>query len=73
MSSLYWAPRYSAYLKLESQNLTRNPSPQQLWNEQCTLYTEHCVQFWDSCFEQAEYIKLKIQRHLFADLTLTHL
>ncbi len=23
---------------------------------QCTLYTEHCVKFWDSSFKLAEYI-----------------
>ncbi len=34
--------------------------PQQLWTVQCTLYSEHCVKFWDSSFELPEYIKLKI-------------
>ncbi len=35
---------YSAYLRLESKNLTRNPFPPwRLWTIQCTLYTEHCV------------------------------
>jgi hypothetical protein len=26
-----------------------------------TLYTEHCVKFWDSSFKLSEYIKPKIQ------------
>ncbi len=55
-------------------DLTRNPCFQQQWTVQGSLHTEHCVKFWDSSFEQAEYIKPKIQRwHLFADLTIPHL
>ncbi len=68
----------SAYWWLESQNLTRNPSPppqkKTLCTVQCTLYTEHCIKSWDSSFELAENIKRKIQRrHIFADLIITHL
>jgi hypothetical protein len=62
--------QYSVYLRLESQNLTRNPSSWGLG----TLYTEHCVNFWDACFELAEYIKPKIQRpsmELFLTLNIS--
>ncbi len=59
---------YSAYLRLESQNLTHNPPPHPV-QCQCTL-----VKFWDFSFKLAEYICPKIQRrHLFADLTIPHL
>ncbi len=39
----------------------------------CTVYTVHCVKFWVSSFELEEYIKLKIQWHLFADLRIPRL
>jgi hypothetical protein len=40
--------------------LHATPAPQQLWTVQCTLYTEHCIKFWDPSFEWAEDIKPKI-------------
>ncbi len=50
------------------------PPPQQLCSVQCALYTDHCVKFWGSSSELAEYMKPKIQwRHIFADLTIPHL
>jgi hypothetical protein len=66
----------SAYLRLESQNLTRSPFPPSSCGVylQRTLYTEHCVKFWDSSFELVEHIKPKIKRrHIYADLAITHL
>jgi hypothetical protein len=69
-----WEKLYSAYLRLESQNLSRNPFPSALPSVQWALYTEHCVKFWDSSLKLAKYIKPKIQRrHLFADLRIPHL
>jgi hypothetical protein len=39
---------YSACLRLEFQDLTRNPFPDSCECVQYTMYTEHCIKFWDS-------------------------
>ncbi len=63
---------YSAYFGARVLNLTRNPCPSTAVG--CTVYTEHCVNFWDSSFKLVRYIKPNIQRrHLFADLPISHL
>jgi hypothetical protein len=62
MLSLYFGLAvFCLLVAIESQNLACSPSPEQLWNVQCTLSTEHGVKYWDSNFELAEYIKHKIK------------
>jgi hypothetical protein len=68
MSSLYFGLAVLCLFEARVLEVDKQPLPP----IKCTLYTEHCVKFWDSSFKLADYIKPKIQRrHLFADLRVS--
>ncbi len=61
---------YSACLRLEFKDLTRNPFPDSCECVQYTMYTEHCIKFWHSSFRFASPRKNKTIWYLFADLRI---